>query len=99
MKKRVVKVSKLISVMASLFAIVGCKEKMVELQTDLPPASIYRNKKHYNSSGEALLVPEDTKLLSRGAEVTTIVIMSYLVNPKRLLTVIQNKSSITTRSR
>jgi len=57
--------------MASLFAIVGCKEKMVELQTDLPPASIYRNKKHYNSSGEALLVPEDTKLLSRGAEVTT----------------------------
>ena len=44
---------------------------MVELETDLPPAKYDRTQKPRRKQGEAFLVPQGTKLLSRGVEVTS----------------------------
>jgi len=46
-------------------------ETMVELETDLPPAKLDRTQKPRRKQGEAFLVPQGTKLLSRGVEVTS----------------------------
>ncbi len=45
-------------------------ETMVELETDLRPAKHDRTQKPRRKQGEPLLVPQGTKLLSRGVEVT-----------------------------
>jgi hypothetical protein len=71
----------------SLIALFGCKPKqnqtawvdpskisqdnMIELETDLPPAKDDRTQKPRQKSGEKFMVPEGTKLLSRGVEVTS----------------------------
>jgi len=44
---------------------------MVELETDLRPAKHDRTQKPRRKSGEPFLVPQGTKLLSRGVEVTS----------------------------
>jgi len=51
---------------------------MVELQTDLPPAKDDRSKEPRQKSGEPLLVPKGTKLLSRGVEVTSSVEFQFI---------------------
>jgi hypothetical protein len=44
---------------------------MVALETDLPPAKFDRTQKPRQKSGEKLLVPQGTRLLSRGVKVTS----------------------------
>ena len=46
-------------------------ETMVELETDLRPAKHDRTQKPRRKSGEPFLVPQGTKLLSRGVKVTS----------------------------
>ena len=46
-------------------------ETMVELETDLRPAKHDRTQKPRRKSGEPFLVPQGTKLLSRGVNVTS----------------------------
>ena len=71
----------------SLIALFGCKPKqnqadwvdpskisqhnMVELKTDLPLAKDDWTQKPRQKSGEKFMVPQGTKLLSRGVEVTS----------------------------
>jgi hypothetical protein len=47
------------------------KYNMVELETDLPLAKDDRTQKPRQKSGEKFMVPQGTKLLSRGVEVTS----------------------------
>jgi len=54
-----------------LLTCVGCQHNMVELETDLPPAKLDRTQKPRRKQGEPFLVPQGTKLLSRGVEVTS----------------------------
>lgn len=65
------KTTKLISIAVCLLTCAGCQHNMVELETDLPPAKLDRTQKPRRKQGEPFLVPQGTKLLSRGVEVTS----------------------------
>lgn len=65
------KTTKLISIAVCLLTCAGCQHNMVELETDLPPAKHDRTQKPRRKQGEPFLVPQGTKLLSRGVEVTS----------------------------
>ncbi len=64
------KTTKLISIAVCLLTCAGCQPNMVELETDLP--SVFKeNPIPRRKPGEPFLVPQGTKLLSRGVEVTS----------------------------
>jgi hypothetical protein len=65
------KTTKLISLSVCLLTCAGCQHNMVELETDLPPAKLDRTQKPRRKQGEPFLVPQGTKLLSRGVKVTS----------------------------
>jgi len=60
-----------ISIAVFLLTCAGCQQSMVELETDLRPAKHDRTQKPRRKSGEPFLVPQGTRLLSRGVEVTS----------------------------
>jgi hypothetical protein len=62
---------RLVSIVVCLLACAGCQYRMVALETDLQPAKFDRTQKPRQKSGEKLLVPQGTKLLSRGVKVTS----------------------------
>ncbi len=63
------KTTKLISIAVCLLTCAGCQHSMVELETDLP--SVFKeNPTPRRKQGEEFLVPQGTKLLSRGVKVT-----------------------------
>ena len=64
------KTTKLISIAVCLLTCAGCQHNMVELETDLP--SVFKEAPTpRRKPGEKFLVPQGTKLLSRGVEVTS----------------------------
>jgi hypothetical protein len=64
-------IARLISVALCLLTCAGCQHHMVVLETDLPPAKFERTQKPRQKSGKKFLVPQGTKLLSRGVKVTS----------------------------
>ena len=60
-----------ISLAICLLIFSGCKTRMVDLESDLQPAKHDRTRKSRQKSGEIIQVPQGTKLLSRGVEVTS----------------------------
>jgi hypothetical protein len=64
------RIARLISIVVCLLTCAGCQHHMVVLETDLQPAKFDRTQKPRQKSGEKFLVPQGTKLLSRGVKVT-----------------------------
>jgi hypothetical protein len=62
---------KLILIAVCLLTCAGCQHSMVELETSLPPGKLDRAQIPYSKQGDPFLVPQGTKLLSRGVEVTS----------------------------
>lgn len=65
------KSTELLLIAVFLLTCAGCQRNMVELKTELPPAKFDRTQVPRRKQGEAFLVPQGTKLLSRGVEVTS----------------------------